>query len=70
MVEQVLGAASVLIVILAYVLCVQAMTAAIIVLTEFIALQVRKLILMLPEPQKPKEPEQPPYKVGGGLLKW
>ena len=68
MMGELAGAASVLVVVLAYVLLVQAMMAAICLLGQFLVIQVQKLWAMVP-PSKP-EPEQLPYKLGGGLARW
>lgn len=71
MVEEVAGATTVLVIVLAYVLIVQAMTAAVVLMAEFIVLRVRALRnLLAVEPEPVRQPESAPYRVGGGLLKW
>ena len=65
-----IGTAQALVLVLLYVVLVQVLMSATLLLGQFAVLQLRKLMLMIGEPQKPKEPEQPPYRVGGGLLKW
>jgi hypothetical protein len=77
--QQVTGGAVASIVALAYVLVVQAMTAAILLLGQFVVLQVRALRNLAvvepkdaptPAPVSVVEPEQgPPYRLGGDL-KW
>ena len=77
--EQVTGAGVASIVVLGYVLLVEAVTAAILLLGQFIVVQVRALRLMLSvewtQPRAPESvlPELPPdHKVviGGGIRKW
>jgi hypothetical protein len=76
--EQLAGAASVLILVLAYILLVQAMTAAAVLLGQFIIVQVRALwSLVAPSWLPPPSSAAPvvddqgePYKLGGGLLRW
>lgn len=74
--EQMTGAGIVSIVVLAYVLLVQAMCAAILLLGQFIVLQVRSLrslVVVEPTPAHAPVPELPPdHKVviGGGIRKW
>jgi hypothetical protein len=71
MIEQLTGAGISAIVVLAYVLLVQAMTAAIVLLAEFIVLRVRVLRELLAASDKPTEsPTGEPYQVGGGLVRW
>jgi hypothetical protein len=77
MVEEVAGATTMLVIVLAYVLIVQAMTAAVVLLAEFIVLRVRALRSLLaiesqPEPARVSEeaPQAQSYRVSGGLLKW
>jgi hypothetical protein len=70
MVEQLTGATTVLVVILAYVLCLQAMMAAICLLGQFLVLSFQKLLAMIGEPQSDSKSEQLPYKLGGGLARW
>jgi hypothetical protein len=74
MLDQADGAGVVLVVALAYVLILQAMTAAIVVLAQFTVLQTRHLLALLDEAPRPATVEvhqdQESYRVGGGLLKW
>jgi hypothetical protein len=72
MIEQVTGATTALVLILAYVLIVQAMMAAIVVLAEFIALRLQALRnLVRAELSTENDPEPAgDYRLGGGLLKW
>jgi hypothetical protein len=76
--EQLTGAAVASIVALAYVLVVQAMTAAILLLGQFVVLQVRALRnLAVVEPKEAptptpviepvSEPQQQAYRLGGDL---
>jgi hypothetical protein len=74
--DSVTGAAIATVVVLAHVLLVQCLTAAVVLLAEFIVLRVRALwgvvgIQSPPEPAGvPEEPPQvPPYRLGGDL-KW
>ena len=74
-IEQVTGAAMVAVIVLGYVLIVQALTAAVVLLAEFIVLRVRALRSLLAierEAPAPVEPlgQEPAYRIGGGLLKW
>lgn len=81
MAEQLTGAGVGLVLALGYVLLVQALAAAIVLLGQFIVLQWRSLkTLLSQEPPRPLpvparevhqargEPE--PYRVGGGLRRW
>jgi hypothetical protein len=77
--EQLAGAASVLVLVLAYILLVQAMTAAAVLLSQFIVVQVRALWSLvapswLPPPSSAVPPvvddQGEPYKLGGGLARW
>jgi hypothetical protein len=75
MAEQLWGAGTGLVVVLGYVLLVQAMTAAIVLLAEFIVLRVRALRSLVavdgaPEPEPAPQVESEPYRVGGGLMRW
>lgn len=65
--EQLTGAASVLVLILAHLLIVQTLMAASVLLSQYIVVQVRNLRAMLPN--KPTV-ERQSYRVGGGLMKW
>jgi hypothetical protein len=78
MAEQLWGAGTALVLVLAYVLLVQAMTAAVVLLAEFIVLRVRVLRSLLAavereapasSPQAPQG-QEPAYRVGGGLMRW
>ena len=78
MVDRVTGAAMATVVVLSYVLVVQCLTAACVLLCEFIVLRVRALwgvVGIERSPQAGKVTPLPddqgePYRVGGGLLKW
>jgi hypothetical protein len=71
MVEEVAGTATALVIVLAYVLIVQTMTVAIVLLCEFIVLRVRTLRSLLSvEPEPVGQTEPAPYRVGGGLMRW
>lgn len=74
-IEQVTGAAMAAVLVLGYVLLVQAMTAAIVLLAEFIVLRgrvLRSLLAIEREASVPEEPQgqKPAYRVGGGLVRW
>lgn len=78
MAEQVTGVASVAVVVLAYLLLVEAMTAAIVLLAHFTLLQWRSLCALLAEPP-PAVPEPArvegqdqgqPYIIGGNVRRW
>jgi hypothetical protein len=75
-VELVTGALAALVVAVAYLLVLQAMTAAMIMLAGYIVRQARALRSLLAEPSRPAMPavedqHQPePYRVGGGLMRW
>jgi hypothetical protein len=74
--EQLSGTATVLVIVLAYVLIVQSLTAAMVLLAQFIVVQVRTLrALVAIEPKTIPEPEPEPaerrlYQVGGGIKRW
>jgi hypothetical protein len=68
--QQLLGAASVLVLALTYLLIVQAMMAAIILLAEFMVIQVHRLWTMLPPASEPNPQAEATYKLGGGLARW
>ena len=75
--EQLTGAGLAAIVVLGYVLIVQAMTAAAVLLAQFIIVQVRTLWLLVAPLWLPRPSAAPvvddqgePYKLGGGLLRW
>ena len=80
MVEQLTGAGLAAIFVLGYVLIVQAMTAAVVLLAQFIVVQVRtlwSLVEWTPTPGEPSLPSAPlvdhqgePYRLGGGLARW
>jgi hypothetical protein len=77
MVEQLAGAGIATAVVLGYVLLVECLTAAVILLAEFIIGRVRVLWSLVvtrkaaPEPEPAEPPEAgEPYRVGGGLMKW
>jgi hypothetical protein len=77
MVEQLAGAGIGAVVVLGYVLLVECLTVAVILLAEFIIGRVRVLLSLVvtrkpaPEPE-PTEPQGAgeSYRVGGGLMKW
>jgi hypothetical protein len=76
--EQLTGAGVVSIVVLAYVLLLEAVTAAIVMLGQFLVLQIRVLrSLVEPEPKPTPAPTPvpgpPPHHevvIGGGVRKW
>jgi hypothetical protein len=74
-IEQVTGAAMAAVIVLGYVLIVQAMAAAVVLLAEFIVLRFRVLRSLLaiergaPAPVEPRG-QEPAYRVGGGLMRW
>ena len=68
--EQLAGAASVLVLILAYTLLVQTITAAIVLLTQYIVVQVRNLRGMVANPQPSPVVQSRSYQVGGGIRRW
>lgn len=79
MADQLLGAASLAVVVLAYVVIVEAMMAAIVLLAAFIVLQWRQLWSLLAyRPAAPArevnqaraEGDRQPYRLGGGLMRW
>jgi hypothetical protein len=78
MVDQVTDAAIAAVLVLAYVLLVQCLAAACVLLSEFIVLRVRALwgvVGIERSPQAGKVTPLPddqgePYRIGGGLLKW
>jgi hypothetical protein len=80
MLEQLTGAVAAVVLVLAYVLVVQCMTAAAVLLCEFIVLRVRALAALVAEQQsRPGEsyrgdlndspPTAPSYRLGGDV-KW
>lgn len=80
MIEQMTGAASVAVLVLAYVLLVEAMMAAIVVLAHFTMLQWRSLWSLLAqsrpvvpvavEDQDQGQLQGVPYVIGGNLRRW
>ena len=72
MVAQLTGAASILVLILAYLLIVQTLMAASVLLGQFIVVQMRNLRGMVAnkEPASPLLVERPSYSLGGGIKKW
>ena len=78
MAEQLWGAGTGLVVVLAYVLLVECLTAAAVLLCEFIVLRVRALRTLVGiawSPQVPErlavvEDQEPAYRVGGGIMRW
>jgi hypothetical protein len=72
-VQQLAGAATVAVIVLTYIVLVQVLTAACVLLAQFITLQIRALRSLIASPQNreiPAEPHQQAYKVGGGLARW
>jgi hypothetical protein len=81
-VERMAGAGTVLVLVLGYLLLVQVMAAAIVLLAQFIVIQVRtlKTLLVQEPPRTPVTPlvpatvedqgEPQTYRVGGGLRRW
>jgi hypothetical protein len=72
-VQQLAGAATVAVIVLTYIVLVQALTAACVLLAQFITLQVRTLRSLIATPQNPSipaEPHEQAYKLGGGLARW
>jgi hypothetical protein len=70
MLEQLTGAASILVLVLAYLLIVQALMAAVVLLAQYIVVQVRNLRGMIPNPQQSPVVESRSYQVGGGIRRW
>jgi hypothetical protein len=76
MMEQVTGAGIAAIVVLGYLLIVQSMTAAVVLLAQFIVVQVQALWSLVKVEWKPPasaplvDDQEEPYRLGGGLLKW
>jgi hypothetical protein len=75
MVEQLAGVLSVAALLLGYLLVVQCMTAAVLLLAQYIAVQGRALwSLLTVEPTRPGraqvEGQDQHYRVGGGLMRW
>jgi len=71
MMGELAGAATILVVVLAYVLIVQAMMAAVVLLAQFIVVQVQTLRTAMAHTRAPSPMvERPSYRVGGGLMKW
>ena len=73
MAEQLAGAASVAVLVLCYVLLVECLTAACVLLAEYIVVQVRNLHGMVaikaPEHTAVEESQRQTYRLGGGLIK-
>jgi hypothetical protein len=69
MVDELLGALSVAALILCYVVVVECLTAAALLLARYIGQQARHLWAMLPEPPE-RTPDSPLYRLGGGLKRW
>lgn len=72
MVEELAGAVSVSIIVLAYLILLQAMTAIVVLLGQFLVLQVRSLRSMLASerPTPDVVSAQEPYRLGGGIRRW
>jgi hypothetical protein len=76
--EQLVGACVGTVVVLAYVLLLEAVTAAIVMLGQFLVLQIRALRSLVEHEPKPTPapapvPEPPPSRevvIGGGIRKW
>lgn len=73
MVEQLAGAVMVLVVVSSYLLILQTMTAAVLLLGQFIVLQIRAFHALVavdwqrPEPTPVLDDQGESYRVGGGL---
>jgi hypothetical protein len=72
MVEQLAGAASASIIVLAYLILLEVMTAIVVLLSQFLVLQVRSLrsVLASEKPTPDVAPATKPYIIGGGIRKW
>jgi hypothetical protein len=77
MAEQLLGAASAAVLVVTYLLVLQCMTAAALLLAQYIALQWRSLVALVNEPPSTVQGEakdqgepQPPVRLGGSLIRW
>lgn len=76
MVEQMTGALAALVIGLGYLLLLQAMTVAMILLAGYIVRHMRALRSLLAEPPRPAmtavedQDSSEPYRVGGGLIRW
>jgi hypothetical protein len=75
MVEQLTGAVMAVIVFLSYLMVVQALMAALLLLGQFTILQARALRALVESPQTTEpapvvDDQGESYRVGGGLLKW
>jgi len=70
MVDQLLGTLAILVLVLCYLLMVQALMAAVLVLARFIADQARHLLAQLPPVPNADPPTSPAYRLGGGIRKW
>jgi hypothetical protein len=76
MMEELLDAATVVVLVLTYFLILQTLTAAVLLLGQFIVVQVRALRALVavewqrPEPAPLVDDQGESYRVGGGLLKW
>jgi len=68
MVDDLLGTLTLAALILCYVLTVQALTAASLILGRFIIEQARHLAAQLPEPER--TPDTALYRLGGPIKKW
>jgi hypothetical protein len=78
-VEQLAGVLAVAAVFLAYLLVLQCMMAAALLLAQYTVIQGRALRTLIQEPPRPPLPEvqqdqdaaeSPPFRVGGGLMRW
>jgi hypothetical protein len=81
MADQFLGAASVAVAVLAYVVVVEALTAAAVLLAQFIMVRLGSMRALLGQPRpvaarelheaRGQDDDQPaPYHVGGGVMRW
>jgi hypothetical protein len=76
MVDGFVGAFTAAAVLLCYLMLVEAMTAAVVLLAECIVLRIRALRRLFiavegaPEPETPPQVQEPAYRIGGGLMRW
>ena len=68
--DQLLGAASALVLILAYLVIVESLMAVVTLLAQYIAIQVGKLRHIAASRPRAPVSEEPTYRLGGGLMKW
>jgi hypothetical protein len=70
MVDQITGVATVLALVLSYLLLVQTMMAAVVLLAQYIVVQVRNLWGMVATTQRSPVVKSRSYQVGGGIRRW